>query len=557
MPDDPALVFESGARGENDVRRQLDRPLTILMGLVSLVLIAACANVANLLLARGTDRQREVALQLALGASRGRIVRQLLVESLVLAMLGCLCGIGLAAATRGALTAMRPFGPATPVTLPMDWSVLGFAVATALATTVLFGLLPALRTTRLDLAVQFQGRSRTLGTGARSRLAPALAVVQIAVSLVLLISTGLFVRTLANLQHVDSGFDHRGLLLFRLDAASGGYSSEQALDLQQRILAQVERVPDVQAATYSSVALLSGVRQNKRVSVVGQPASAHPPRIVNTNGVAPGFFSAMHLPILLGRGFTAADDRTAPRVAVVSQGFAREFVGDQNPLGQSLIVGPAPTDRVLIVGVAADAKYTVMRGETTPVIYFPAFQRLDTSASFAVRLRSPQQVSVAGAAIRSIIREMAPALPVLDLRTQEEQLERLHAGERLFARLSGIFGLVVIALTCIGLYGLLSHVVSRRTSEIGLRIAVGATPLQMAGMVIRQAAKLVGVGIAVGAVAAYYATRVIGSMLYGVAPLDPLVYGGATILIASATLLATLVPVRRVTGIDPSTALRA
>jgi predicted permease len=557
MPDDPALVMELGAQGENDVRRQVERPLRILMGLVSLVLVAACANVANLLLARGTSRHREIALRLALGAGRRRIVRQLLVEALVLSALGAALGLALAWSARGALIALQPFGPGALVDLPLDVRVLGFTFAAALLTTVVFGLVPALSAARVDLASEFQSGARALGGGYRSRLAQALTIVQIALSLVLLVSTGLFVRTLANLQAVQTGFDHHGLVLFRLDATSAGYTAEQAAGIQQRVLERLEGIPDVQSATFSSVALLSGVRQNKRVTVPGHTPARGASNIVNTNGLAPGFFSAIGLPILAGRGFTAADDRTAPRVAVVNQRFVRDYFGGQNPLGQPIVVGPAPTDRVEVVGVAADAKYTVIRGDMPPAIYFPAFQRLDGDASFAVRLRSAQQGGAVFAAIRGIVHDVDPALPVLNLRTQEAQLDRLHAPELLFARLSGSFGLVVMVLACVGLYGLLSHLVLRRTDEIGLRMGVGARPTQMLGMVLWESARLVVIGIVVGVATASYATRLIESMLYGLTPIDPLTYGGAALALVAAALTASLVPARRVTRIDPMTALRA
>ena len=556
MPDDPTLTTEPGAQGENDVRRQVERPLRILMGLVSLVLLAACANVANLLLARGTSRGREVTLRIALGASRGRIVRQLLAEALLLAIFGAALGLAVASASRSALAALQPFGPAAVIDLPLDARVLGFTLAAALLTTVLFGLVPALRTTRVDLAARIQAGARALGGGSRSRLAQGLMIVQIALSLLLLVSTGLFVRTLAKLQAIDAGFDHHGLVLFRLDATSAGYTGQQAAEIQKRVLERLERIPGAQSATFSSVALLSGVRQNKRVTVPGGTPAPGVSNIVNTNGLAPGFFSAMRLPIVLGRGFTTADDGAAPRVAVVSQGFVRDFLGGQNPIGQHITVGPAATDRVEIVGVAADAKYTVMRGAMPPAIYFPVFQRVDGNATFAVRLRSPQLVGAAFDAIRGIVREIDPALPVLNLRTQEEQLDRLHAPERLFARLSGAFGVVVMILACIGLYGLQSHLVLRRTGEIGLRMAVGAQPAQILGMVLRESAVLVGIGIAAGAAGAFYATRLIASMLYGLQPTDPLTYGGAALCLVVAVLLPSLIPARRASRIDPLTALR-
>ena len=270
-PDAPTLGAEPGAQGENDLRRKFAKPLRMLMGLVGLVLAAACANVANLLLARSAARRREIALRLALGARRGRIVRQLLTESVLLALAGAVLGTVLAWWSRDLLLALRPFGNAPVVLdLPLDARVLGFTIAVTVATALIFGLAPALRATRVDLSAQFQSGARTIGSGGRSRLTQTLMVVQIALSLVLLVSTGLFVRTLGNLQNVDAGFNRRGLVLFRIDATSAGYSREQYARLQSRLQEKLEAVPGVRAATFSSVALLSSTRQNKRITVPGR-----------------------------------------------------------------------------------------------------------------------------------------------------------------------------------------------------------------------------------------------------------------------------------------------
>ena len=312
--------------------------LRMLMGLVSLVLAAACANVANLLLARGAARRREIALRLALGASRLRIVRQLLVESLLLSLAGASLGIAIAWWSRDLLVALQPFGSASVVLdLPLDARVLGFTIASAVATALLFGLAPALRGTRVDLTAEFQGGTRALVTGGRSRLSQALMVVQIALSLVLLVSTGLFVRTLDNLREVDAGFNRRDLVLFRIDATSAGYTAAQSAVLQTRILERVALLPGVRAATFSSVPLLSRVRQNKRISVPGHAPPPDAAAPVNTNGVAANFFTAMELPLVLGRGFTDRDDRTRPRVAVVNQAFARKYFGDESPVGRTIV----------------------------------------------------------------------------------------------------------------------------------------------------------------------------------------------------------------------------
>ncbi|MGH9371677.1 MAG: ABC transporter permease, partial [Vicinamibacterales bacterium] len=364
MPDAATLAADPGAQGENDMRRQHARSLRILMGLVALVLIAACANLANLLVARGSARRREIALRLALGARRRRIVRQLLTESLLLALSGGALGTVLAWWSRDLLLALRPFGNTVVVLdLPLDERVLAFTLAITISTALVFGLAPALRTTRIDLTTEFQGGSRMLGGGSRSRLSHALMVIQVALSLVLLVSTGLFVRTVIRLEAVDAGFNVRNLALFRVDATSAGYSREQFRGLHARIHERLATLPGVHTATFSRVALLSRTRQNMTFSIPGYRPPPGKAMNVHTNGVAPNFFAAMELPVVLGRGFGDRDDDGAPRVAVVNQTFARMYFGEESPLTRQLVFSaPNFRHRVEIVGVARDARYFELRG---------------------------------------------------------------------------------------------------------------------------------------------------------------------------------------------------
>ena len=556
MPDLPSLVADPGERGENDVRRQFAGYLTTLMGLAGLLLLAACANLANLLLARATARRREVAVRLALGASRGRIVRQLAAESLVLAAAGAALGLAFAWWGRDLLLALRPFGQAKVVLdLPLDGRVLGFTTGATIGTALLFGLWPALRATSVDLSIEFQSGGRTLG-GGRSRMSRGLVIAQMALSLVLLVSTGLFVRTLTNLQRIDAGFNRQSLILFRIDAASAGYTRDQFTALQSRLQQTLEGVPGLRAVTFSSTALLSRVRQNRRIAVPGHtPASGTLP-IVNTNGLASNFFRAMELPLVLGREFTTQDDGGAAKVAIVNQAFVREYFDGANPIGERIVI-PNYADRIEVVGVAADAKYTELRTATPPTVYLPALQQLDGNASFAVRLaRGNQNAAAIFPAIRSAVREVDPALPVLDLRTQDEQIDRLHGQELLFAKLSGLFGGMALLLACVGLYGLMSHAVLRRTSEIGLRMALGARPGHVLRTVIGESLLLVSLGILTGLAAAFAGGRLVASMLFGVTPADPLTYGAVAATLAVVAVLATLAPARRASRIDPVVALK-
>jgi len=555
-PADSTLAADPGAQGENNMRRQYARSLYILMGLVGLVLVAACANVANLLLARGAARRREIAMRLALGAGRGRIVAQLLAEALLLASIGAAIGTAFALWGRTLLLALRPFGnTAVVLDLPLDARVLGFTIASAAATAMLFGLAPALRATRIDLTSEFQGGSRSLGGAGRSRLSQMLMIVQIALSLVLLVSTGLFVRTLRNLEDVNAGFNRSGLVLFKVDATTAGYPREQFTALHARLQARLERVPGVRQATFSRVALLSRVRQNNTMAVTGltPPPDA---TSVNMNGLAPNFFAAMELPLVLGRGFTARDDIAAPKVAVVNQALARQYFGRESPIGRQIVYTTGPFDKqaVEVVGVAGDAKYTDLRTPVPPTLYVPALQQIGGEANFALRL--DVDAAAVFPAIRAAVREIDPALPVLNLRTQDEQLDRLHGQELLFARLSGFFGLLALALACVGLYGLMSYAVLRRTGEIGLRMALGALPAHVLGMMLRESLGLVCVGIAAGLAAAAALSGLVESMLFGLSPLDPITYAAVAAMLIGVALLASYLPARRASRLEPTQALR-
>jgi predicted permease len=558
VPEVPTLAVDPGGQGENDTRRVYGRSLSILMGLVSLVLLAACANVANLLLARDAARRREMALRLALGASRARVVRQLLAESLLLAATGTALGSLFSYWGRGLLVALRQFsGSAVVLDRSLDPRVLAFTVAIALATSLLFGLAPALRTTRLDLTAEFHGGPRQLGPGASSQLSRGLLVLQIALSLVLLVGTGLFARTLRNLRDVDPGFDPHGLALFRIDAHAAGYTAPEFAALFARIQESLTRLPGVRAATFSNVDLLAGVQSTRTLSATGSTPSRGVPAIFKTNGLAPNFLEAMGIPLLLGRGFDEHDSAESSKVAIVNQALSRQVFGTINPVGQRVVLGATPTNRgdeVEIVGVARDAKYTGLRQDAPATVYLPAAQQGDGTANYCVRVAGRPAGMLA--AIRAAVRAVDPTLPVANLRTQGEQIERITAQERLFARLSGFFGVLALALACVGLYGLMSFLVVRRTGEIGVRMALGALPLDVLRLILRDSAVLVASGVVLGLAAAYGASRLVESMLFGLSPGDPLTYLSVTVLLVAVALLASLLPARRAILLDPLMALR-
>jgi len=439
-----------------------------------------------------------------------------------------------------------------------DGRVLAFTIVVTAGTAVLFGLAPALRATRIDLTAEFQSGGRLLGSRARSRLGQTLMVVQISLSLVLLISASLFVQTLRNLTQVAAGFNTQGLALFRIEATPAGYPREAYTMLQSRLQERLEQIPGVRAATFSRVPLLAGTRANRRTIIPGYVAPAGTSININVNGVAPNFFTAMEIPLLFGRSFTARDDEGAPKVAIVTYAFARHYFDGKNPVGRHFMFGAnpnAPAADIEIVGVARDAKYTTVREAEPVTIYLPAPQMLDGVANYYVRTGG--NPAAMGPAIRAAVREIDPALPVIDLRTQEQQMERRNSQERLFAQLTTFFGGSAVILACVGLFGLMSYLVLQRTGEMGLRLALGAMPAQLLWMVLRESLTLVAVGVVLGLAVAYSVRRFVESLLFGVSAADPMTYSVVAGLLVTVTLVASLRPARRAARVDPMIALRA
>jgi predicted permease len=552
MPGDPTLIAEPGFQGENDERRQFTRPLQLMQGMVGLVLLAACANVANLLLARGIARRREIAVRIALGAGRGRLVRQLLGESLLLAAAAAVLGLIFAAVGRRLLIALHPFGAGVQLEVPLAGPVLGFTLAATLVTTLLFGLLPALRATKLDLTREFQGGRAAVGS--RSLLSQALMVLQVALALLLLVSTGLVLRSLQKLNEVEVGFNRHSLAAFRIDTASAGYEPTRAGELRTRIQERLATLPGVLGVTYSRVAVLSRSRQTTSITLSGAAASPDAkPVNVHLHAVPPNFFAVTEQPLLLGRGFTEADNPRSLRVGLVNETFVRKYLNGANPIGVRFRSGPDKAETE-IIGLARDAKYADLRSEVPPTVYLAFLQSPTGPANFLVRTQGDPVALFDG--IRGAVREIDPTLPVLNLRTQDQQVDRLNQQEIIFAKLAGTFGVLVLILSAIGLSGLLSHSVARRTGEIGLRMALGALPGQVLALFLRESLALVAIGLGVGAVAAWGVTHLFTAMLFGLTAVDPLTYIGACLVLISVALLASLWPARRGARVDPLVALR-
>jgi predicted permease len=551
----PQIRLDSGSHGLMATRGRFSSQLVILMAIVGLVLLIACINLANLLLARATTRQKELVVRASVGASRVRLIRQLLTESVVLAVLGGGLGLLFAAWGRHALLALLIADwDEFAVDLRLDWRVLGFTAIVSVLTGILFGLAPALRATRIELTPMLKANAGS-GGPARSRLSKVLVVAQVAMSLVLLAGAGLFVGTLRNLNQIDAGFNRENLLLFRVNPRLSGYETARLANLYQQMTERIAAIPGVRAVTSSDYALLGGGNSGTSVNVPGYTPRARENMDVSTIEVAPNFLATMEIPLMLGRDLTPQDNQQAPQVAVVNQALAERFFPNQNPLGRHIRFRGVRD--VEIVGVARNTKYSRMRGATPPLLYLPYLQNPPgPSPGMTFAVRTVGDPITAMPAIRQAVQSIDRNLPLLGIRTQNELIARMFTQERLFASLSSFFGLLALALVCIGLYGVMSYTVARRTHEIGVRMALGAQSGDLLRMVLRESLLLVLTGTLIGLAAASAATRLIAAMLFGLTPTDPLTLVLATLLLLAVAAWASWLPARRAARVDPLVALR-
>jgi predicted permease len=559
----PKLGVEPSSQGEMNMRRWFAPALRLLAGVVGVVLLIACANVANLMLVRASSRKKELAVRIAVGASRWRLIRQLLTESVLLAAIGGALGILFAVWIKDGLLLVtewggREMGALTP---RLDLRVLGFTLGLSFFTGIVFGILPALRATRLDLTPTLKDAGRSSSGIGRSWLSKSLVVVQVSLSVLLLIAAGLLIRTLRNLQHVDMGFNANNLLLFKVEPSLLGYEEEKLADLYQRSFSRLEAVPGVQSVTFSRSPLLSqsswtgSVYLPGKIGANGQPLDSN----AKMHSVRENFFSTMEIPLLMGRSLSEQDDARAPQVAVVNQAFVKAHFPNENPIGKRFGFDVAKPNEIEIVGVARDAKYTSQRAQIQPTVYQPWRQVLArmTVATFEVRTAGDPVGAIP--VIREAMREVDSKLPLSNIRTQVQQADETLAMERMFAKLLTLFGLIAQQLAAIGLYGVMAYVVSQRTHEIGIRMALGADRRNVLMMVVRQGMVLTLVGIAIGLGGAYVLTKYLESltsMLFGIEARDPWTFAVIAVLLGAVALVACLVPARRATKVDPLRALR-
>jgi predicted permease len=547
----PVIAVRPAARGMEVLRERFSKPLWILMGAVGLVLLIACANVAILLLARASAREKELGVRLSVGASRWQVMRQLLIESVLLAGCGGLVGLLLAGwGSQGLVLLLTRSGQTPPLNVTPDWMVLLFTMAISLVTGLCFGLWPALRATKLDLA----DRLKEGATSVSPRIAAGkpLVACQVALSLLLLIGAGLFLRTLRNLVTQDLGFNASRLLVFALDPRGHGYDEARMLALYDRVFAEMRTVAGVRQATASTLALLTGWTNSGTIHVQREFPKDHS-MSVHWNGVGPDFVETMGMTLLLGKGIGPDDVTGRRRVAVVNDGMARHFFPGENPVGRRFRFG-RDTEDWEIVGFIKDAKYGQVRDEAPRTVFLPFSTRSFGRLYFQVRT-SGDPMTVAPA-VRDRIRRLDANLPLMEVSTQEQLAEDRLQQERMFAALATIFALLALGLVALGLYGTLAYSVSRRYREIGIRLALGAQRGEVGRMVVREAMIVIALGAIIGIPAALAATRVLRAQLYGVTPDDAATIAAAVGVLVVVGLLAGYLPALRASRVDPLTALR-
>lgn len=549
-----------GARGISGLRIAYSRALQMLMVIVGLVLLIACANVGNLLLSRAAARKAEISLRLALGASRYRIVRQLLTESFLLAALGGVCGILFAQG--GVKVLVTLVAKTSPLDVHPDLAVLSFTAAVSLLAGLIFGMAPALSASKTDLTTAIKEKSsRTRRRGLRFSLASTLVVAQVGLSMVLLAGAGLFARSLMKLQEEDVGFNRDNVLLVGIDPRLVGYKPTELSALYRQLLDRLKEVPGVRSATLATFSPISGSGRNSTITVRGYTPGPGENMDVDDMLVGPDYGVTLGVPLLLGREIDNRDTPANQKIAVVSQSFARQFFHGENPLGRRFFFGeendPERSEELEIVGVVGDVKYEKVKNEPNPTVYRPILQVQDSDAySSTVEIRTTGDAASLAPMARAAIRQVDPKLPVFGVTTLREQLAGALQQEKLVAELVSFFGLLALLLACIGLYGVMAHGVVRRTKEIGIRMALGAERSLIVWMVMRETILLVLVGIAIGVPVALGAARLISSQLFGLNPADPFSLIVAALVLIGVASLAGLLPARKASKVNPLIALR-
>jgi predicted permease len=551
------MTLEPGAHGESEVLTEATAPMSILLAITGFVLLIACANIANLLLAKAVGRGREISIRLAVGAQRVQLIRQLLIESVLLAFVGGLAGLAVSNITVRLLISFLPAEAVVPLSPAVNPRSLAFTLATALLTGLLFGVFPAFHATKHDLATALKDDAGSVSsTGGATRFRKVLVTGQIALSLLLLISAGLFLKSLVNVMRVNLGLRTQGVLTFGLAPDRNQYKPDQIRDFYARLEESIGAIPGVASMTVSQVPLLSDSNWGMGVSVDGFQAGPDTDTQANFNQVGPGFFRTLSIPLLAGREFSLSDGINAPKVGIVSEAFKRKFSPNEEIVGKRMQIGSGGKNNIEIVGVARDAKYAKVKDAPPPLFYRPYRQDKELgSASFYVLTRGASAADL-GPSIRSAVAALDPNLPIQEMHTFEKQVEDNIFLDRMITTLASAFAGLATILAAVGLYGVLAYSVARRTREIGIRLAIGADPGAVRLMVMKEVGLLALIGAVIGAPAAVLLAKFAEPLLYGLKSYDPLVVAAATVLMIVVALAAGYFPARLAMKVAPVTALR-
>jgi len=551
------LVIVPGAQGQSTMHEEVSTPLRMLLAITIMVLLIACANVANLLLARGAARSQEMAIRGAIGAGRFQMMRQLMTESVLLALAGGVASLLVAYWTLSLLPAVLPPSTAEALTMQLRPEVIFFTASVALSAGFLFGLYPAVFATRTDLATSLRAGTRSSGDGAAARFRGALVTGQIALSMVLLVAAGLFIRSLSNISSIDLGLNSEGVISFNVSPGLNGYSYEESTDVAVRIEDRISAVPGVTAVTASLVPVLSGNSWGNNVSVEGfewEPG-------VNANSrytaVGPGYFGTMQVPLLAGREFTDSDVLGAPKVAMINEAFARKFGLDpRDAVGKFMARGSGEDELDMeIVGIVQDAKYSNVK-DPAPALFAVPYRQLDDLGSMYIYARTASDPRALLGAVPGLVAEVDGDVLVTEVASLDDTIKDSIVLDRLISTLSAAFAALATLLAAVGLYGVLTYSVAQRTREIGIRMALGAGGTRVQRMVLRQVSRMVFIGGAIGLGSAFFLGRFAESLLFGLDGSDPMVLALVAVVMGGVSMLAAYLPARRASGVDPMTALR-
>jgi predicted permease len=552
----PSLILQDGSRGENFASVLFTKPAYVLMALAGFVLLLACANLANLLLARASSRQREMSVRLAMGAGRSRILRQMLTESLLLSCAGGIAGLGLGYCGRNLIPHLLSSSwHAFTSDIEFDWKIFGFTAAISIVTGLLFGLAPAWHASRTQVSSGLKDNAQSVTQRSRNVTGKTIVVVQVALSMLLLVGAGLFVRTLMNLNGSHLGFRPDGILLFSLQPPRTRYSEPKDLAFYHRVEERLRSVPGVSAVTLSDMTLIANSNSDSDFTPDGLPKKpTEEEQSANVMSVGQDFFSTMGIPILAGRAFNNRDTETSLLVAIVNQTLVKEFFPSNiNPVGRTFKQGDA---HITIVGIAGDAKYSNLHADPPATFYLPYRQQLSGRQSMTYEISTRMKPAAIVPALRNAVASVDKDVPLLDVRTQQEQIDDTTKQQRIFASLTSGFGVLALILACIGIYGIMAYSISRRTNEIGIRMALGAQPGRVLRMVLGEAWWLAVIGVVAGLGVSLAMGRLIVSMLYGLKPWDPVTLGIAALLLVGVAIAASWVPAQRAAGVEPMEALR-